>query len=348
MKLRIEHQHLGNRICEMVFFFLYGLVRVLPLSLFHRMAGPFLHVFIRFAIPRKRVVRNLSAVFGRSYSGATKDGLARGIQEHFFRNLFDCMLQLADDQHAMKIVHIEGKEHLESALRKGKGIIAFGAHIGNFVLLGTCLGLNGHRFHTLFRIPSDKRIQKLIATFLPNYHQSVIPSRPARSAVTKVLAALKRNEIVHILGDNLKKGKVDALLFGHRVPSPRGPISLALRSEAPVVPMYLIRNYGGDMNLIIEPEIELVRSGSLGEDISINTRRMVRYLESLIGKYPDQWNWLTVRLNKHHFDLTPDMNVSDSSNLDPLPGDRKKDAADEEGQTCDFMLGKHRWKKRAV
>jgi KDO2-lipid IV(A) lauroyltransferase len=198
MKLRVEHQHLGNRICEMVFFFLYTLVRVLPLSQSRKTAGPFLHVFIRFAIPRKRVIRNLSAVFGRSYSRATKDRLARGIQEHFFRNLFDCLLQLADDQHAMNIVHIEGKEYLESALRKGKGVIAFGAHIGNFVLLGTCLGLDGHQFHTLFRIPNDKRIQKLIATFLPNYHQSVIPSRPARSAVTKVLAALKRNEIVHI------------------------------------------------------------------------------------------------------------------------------------------------------
>ena len=51
---------------------------------------------------------------------------------------------------------------------------------------------------------------------------------------------------------------------------------------------------------IIEPEIELLRNGSLGEDIATNTRRMVRYLECLIGKYPDQWNWLTVRLNKHH------------------------------------------------
>jgi lauroyl/myristoyl acyltransferase len=113
----------------MVVFFLYGLVRVLPISLFRKTAGPFLHVFIRFAIPRKRVIRNLSGAFGRSYSGATKDGLAKGIQEHFFRNLFDCMLQLADDQHAMKIVHIEGKEHLDSAPRKGKGVIAFGAHI---------------------------------------------------------------------------------------------------------------------------------------------------------------------------------------------------------------------------
>ena len=76
MKLRTEHR--------LVFFVLYGLVRVLPISLFRKMAGPFLHVFIRFAIPRKRVIRNLSAGFRRSYSAATKDGLARGIQEHLF------------------------------------------------------------------------------------------------------------------------------------------------------------------------------------------------------------------------------------------------------------------------
>jgi hypothetical protein len=35
------------------------------------------------------------------------------------------------------------------------------------------------------RIPKYKRIQKLIATFLPNDHQPVIPSRPARTAVNK-------------------------------------------------------------------------------------------------------------------------------------------------------------------
>ena len=46
-------------------------------------------------------------------------------------------------------------------------------------------------------------------------------------------------------------------------------------------------------------------------------------------EYPDQWNWLTVRLNKHHLDRTPDLNVSDSSDLELLPEDRKKDAAGE-------------------
>src|SRR5678815_3990706 len=55
-----------------------------------------------------------------------------------------------------------------------------------------------------------------------------------------------------------------------------------------------------------------------------HTRRMVRYLDCLIGKYPDQWNWLTVPLNRHHLDLTCDMNVTDSSNLDPLPAEKKR------------------------
>lgn len=312
MQLRLKYRQLGNRVCETAFFFFYGLVRVLPVSLFRKMASPFLHVFIRFAIPRKRVIRNLSAAFGRSYSAATKEGLARGVQEHFCRNLFDCMLQLADDQHAMRIIQIQGKENLESALSKGKGVIAFGAHIGNFVLLGTRLGIEGYRVHTLFRIPSDERIEKLIATFLPHYQQTVISSLPRRSAVVKLLDALKRNEIVHVLGDNLKKGRIDARLFGQKVLAPRGPVSLALRSEAPLVPMYLVRHYSGQMNLIIEPKIELRRSGSLGEDIANNTRRVVLLLESLIRKYPDQWNWLTARLNKHHAGQKPDSNTVES------------------------------------
>ena len=59
-------------------------------------------------------------------------------------------MQLADDQHAMKIIHVEGKEHLVSALRKGKGVIAFGAHIGNFVLVRDVSRTAGHGFTQSF------------------------------------------------------------------------------------------------------------------------------------------------------------------------------------------------------
>ena len=289
------------RLSVAVFYFFYGLRCLISPAVFCWVSRPFLRLFILFVIPKKRIVRNLTAAFGKCYSDASKDGLARGVQDHFRENLLDCLLQLANPEYVRRSISVSGIEHLESALKNGQGAIALGAHIGNFVLLGTRIGLEGHGVHTLFRIPRDRTVEKIIKRFLPHYHQSVIPSLTKRIAVKTILDALRRNEIVHILGDNLKNGRINVLLFGHRVLSSRGPVSLALRSGAPLVPMYLIRNYHGRMQLVIEPPIELTLTGDLATDIAQNTRRVISHLEALIRRYPDQWSWLTVRLNKGNF-----------------------------------------------
>ena len=296
MRLKNIHLWFFYRILEGVFLGFLGLLRLLSPSLFSRVSTPALKLLIYFLIPRRRISKNLGGAFGEIYSSATKKGVAKGVQEHFVKNLVDCFLHMADPERTRKIAVIEGSENLRAALAKGKGVIALGAHIGNFVLVGARLGMEGYRFHTLFRVPSEKRIRRFVDRYLPYFHQQVIPSQPRSVAVKRILEALKKNEIVFILGDNLKKGKVQTLLFGQRVPSPRGPVSLALRSGAAVVPLYLIRNYHGGLNLIIEPEIIMTRSESLAQDITQNTQQLVQYLEKLIRRYPDQWNWLTVRM----------------------------------------------------
>jgi KDO2-lipid IV(A) lauroyltransferase len=296
MDFRKTGRWLVYRFTEGTFFIFLGLVKLLPLNLFHLISTPMLKSLIFFLIPRRRIIKNLRAAFGETYSAATKKGLAKGVQEHFTRNLVDCFLQLADPEHTRQNVTVEGLENLDAALAKGKGVIALGAHIGNFVLLGTRLGMDGYPFSTLFRLPSDPRMGKLIQDYLPCFYQRVIPSRPRRSAVRQVLHRLEKNEIVLILGDNLKRGKVQTVLFGQRVFSPRGPVSLALRSGAAVIPMYLIRNYQGGLHLTIEPEIPLITNAKIVETVGSSTEQIVRHLESLIRRYPDQWNWLTVRM----------------------------------------------------
>jgi len=292
------------RFLEATFLLFLALLRFLPAKLFRRLALPFLNLLIFFFVSRRRIIKNLGAAFGEIYSVATKKGLAKGVQEHFVKNLMDCFLQLDQPDWVSKRVTIQGRANLEDALAKGKGVIALGAHIGNFVLVGTPLGIEGYPFHTLFRVPPEQRIRTIIDSYLvPRFHQRLIPSRPKRAAVRQILSALKKNEIVYILGDNLKKGKVQTLLFGQRVFSSRGPVSLALRSGAAVVPLYLIRNYQGGMDLIIEPEIALRRNGRLSEDITQNTHHIVGYLENLIRRYPDQWNWLTVRMKQYQSDI---------------------------------------------
>ncbi len=298
MRLKKLQQWFLHRLVEAAFFVLLAALRLLGPKFFRRLCEPALTLLIYFLVPRGRIVKNLTAAFGKSYSSPMKQGLAKGVQENFTRSLMDCFLQLAEPERARQKIAIDGLENLDAALAKGKGVIALGAHIGNFVLVGTRLGLEGYPVSTLFRMPADDRLKSLIERILPSFHQQIIPSRPRRGAIRLIAQTLKQNEIVFILGDNLKKGKVQTFLFGQRVHTPRGPVSLALRSGAALVPMYLVRTYGGGLRLVIEPEMLLIKTGNVYEDVTDNTRRIVRYLEDLIGRYPDQWNWLTVRMKR--------------------------------------------------
>lgn len=299
MKSKQIYQWLLYRVLEGSFYSLLFLVRSLPVSVFQPVATRLLRLFIGFLIPLRRIIKNLDAAFGERYSLATKKGMAKGVQEQYAKNLIDCLFQFKSPGRVREAVAVEGLDNLKAALDKGKGVIALGAHIGNFVLAGARLGAEGYPFSTLFRIPQEERIKEIVYRYLPFFHQQIIPSRPKRAAVKKILSALKRNEIVFILGDNLKKGKVETLLFGQPVPSPRGPVSLALRSGAALVPLYLVRNYQGGLQLVIEPEVPLTRNGNLGRDIAHGTQAIVRHLERLIRRYPDQWSWLTVRMRRH-------------------------------------------------
>ena len=286
------------RTCGSIALVTTALARLLPYGLFVRTMTPIFKLFARILIPKRRVLKNLNAAFGETYSFATKKGLAKGVQQHFARNFVDCFSPLSDGKYVRDLVAVRGIDNLRAALKKGKGVIALGAHIGNFVLVGTRLGMEGFPVHTLFRLPPDRKIRALIDRLLKSFYQNIIPGLPRREAVTKILEALNQNEIVFILADNLKKGRVPTSFFGQPVRSPRGPASLALRSKAAVLPVYLIRNYEGGLELVIESEIPIIRNGNLSQDIVQNTQRIARQLESLIRRYPDQWNWLTVRIRK--------------------------------------------------
>jgi Kdo2-lipid IVA lauroyltransferase/acyltransferase len=298
MKAKRICQWLLYRTVEIAFYCLLFLLRTLPLRVFQTIASRLVRVLIYFVVPRRRIVKNLDAAFGERYSPATKKGMAKGVQEHYAKHLIDCLLQFKSPDNVRQAVTIVGLENLKAALAKGKGVIALGAHIGNFVLVGARLGAEGFPFSTLFRLPQEARLKEIIYRYLPYFHQRIIPSRPKRSAVKNILGALKNNEVVFILGDNLKKGKVETLLFGQPVPSPRGPVSLAMRSGAALVPLYLVRNYQGGLQLVIEPEFLLHRNGNLAGDITRSTQLIVGHLERLIRRFPDQWNWLTVRMRR--------------------------------------------------
>ena len=287
---------LAYRVGEGLWRLLLRVLAVMPPDRFKRIFTPVVGFVVFCTVSRRRIVAVMDAAFGDSCTTAAKRGLARGVQRHIAENILDCLVQMGYPERLREFLDIRGLEHLEAALSKGHGVIALGFHLGNFVLLPAAMGVAGHPVHGLIRFMDDERLADLVRHHSRSFHVELIPSLPRRQAVGGILTALRDNGAVLMLADNLKRGELETTLFGQPVRTARGFVSLALRTGAAVVPVYLVRGREGRLQLVIEPEMEMVRSGELGADLAANTGRIMRLLEELVRRYPDQWYWLTVRL----------------------------------------------------
>jgi KDO2-lipid IV(A) lauroyltransferase len=285
-----------------VFFVLQAggaLLRVLPqrFSLFvaQRMADLSFVLIYRF---RQRSVDNLRLAFGElmDYGEAVKT--ARMSLRNFFRAFAEIGFALCRPIDLIREeIPMEGKPHLEKALEKGKGVIVLSAHIGNFFLLGSRLGVEGYAARVLVKptYRDNARFAELMDAYRLRLAQRTIRARPRRKAARELIQALRRNELVILIADEFRSKGIEVPFFGKRVLARRGAATLAMRTGAAVVPMSLLRETSGNLRLIVEPEIELVHTGQLSQDVVTNTLRLNAWLEKLIRAYPDQWNWMTIR-----------------------------------------------------
>ena len=95
---------------------------------------------------RRRVKENLNIAYGGDLS--PKD-LARTAHK-VFQNLGMVIAELIGLLWTCRNLHplvdripIDGKQHLDRALARGKGVIALGAHLNNFFIIGSRLAAEG-------------------------------------------------------------------------------------------------------------------------------------------------------------------------------------------------------------
>jgi len=192
----------------------------------------------------------------------------------------------------LSAIGIQGEEHLQSALKQGKGVIALSAHLGNFTMIGPRLAACGYPFSAVVKQPKDQRFARLIDEYRGRVGVKTISAKPRREAARQILKALRRNEVVLMVADEFKSGGVEVEFLGRTASAPRGPVTLALRAGASVVPMFLTRDQEDRLTLHIWPEIDFVKSGDLQQDVNSNVALFTQELESMVRRYPDQWNWL--------------------------------------------------------
>jgi KDO2-lipid IV(A) lauroyltransferase len=124
----------------------------------------------------------------------------------------------------------------------------------------------------------------------------------------RVMKAIREKNMVGILLDqnvDWYEG-VFAKFLGRWACTNKGLAVMALRTGAPVVPAFAVRQKDGRYHIIFEDEIELVRTGDQTKDIEQNTALFTDIIETYIRRYPDHYFWFHRRWKTQPYCPLPD------------------------------------------
>src|SRR3954447_10289455 len=184
----------------------------------------------------------------------------------------------------------EGLGRIDDALAAGRGAIVAIPHLGAWDYAGAWLGMIGYPLTVVVEPLEPPEVFEWFAGYRRSLGMTVVPLGP--DAGHAVLRALKANQIVCLLSDrDVAGGGVEVDFFGERTTVPAGPVTLALRTGAPVFPtaVYYDDDRGGHAG-VVRPALKLERRGRLREDVAAGTQLLVSELELLIRHAPEQWH----------------------------------------------------------
>jgi Kdo2-lipid IVA lauroyltransferase/acyltransferase len=184
------------------------------------------------------------------------------------------------------LFHVQGMEHLEAALARGKGVILYTAHFTPFEICAPVLKRLLPRYAFMYSRRRNALLQEVQRRKrLRTGHESF-----ARDNVRAMLRSLERNAAVWYAPDLAYHGRSSTLIpfFGEPAMTNIATGKLARLSGAAVVP-FAYRRSADDSGYVLTFHAPLDDFPT--DDPIADTRRLVAILEEFIRACPEQYLW---------------------------------------------------------
>jgi KDO2-lipid IV(A) lauroyltransferase len=182
---------------------------------------------------------------------------------------------------------------MDDALAAGTGAILVSPHLGNWELGGIGLADLGYPVNVLtFREPDERfnRDRERLRTARGIRFIYVDRDDPSPLAIIDAVNALRRNEVLAILGDRDGSSHTIRIdFFGRPTNIPVGAAYLALSSGAPVIPVFVVFEKGRYATIMEEPIFFRGGHRDHANAIRSGIERLLAVFERYIRLYPDQW-----------------------------------------------------------
>ena len=259
-------------------------MRALPDGVRHAAAAPGGTAwFWLSAAQRRAALCNYAAALDRKPGDPEVGRVARRAFQNYGRMLMDFLLigSLSPEELAKRLTY-DGREHLDAALSRGKGVIVALPHMGSWDMAGSYAASLGYPMWAVAeKFPGS--LNDAVVRTRQRFGLRVVTM--GRSAVHTIIEALHENGVVALVCDLEQGPGVSVRFFGRRATVPGGPAAIAIKTGAALLPATTFSAAPGRYHVHLDPAL----NWPAGETKDGLMQRVIDRLQDFIRERPDQW-----------------------------------------------------------
>ena len=187
-------------------------------------------------------------------------------------------------------VEVAGVQHIDRAVARGRPLILFSGHFGNWEVACVALRQYGLELVQVYRSANNPDVEAIMRQLRQSL--GVEPVRKGPAGARRIIAALRQGRNLALLVDQKMNDGIAVPFFGRDAMTAPAIAEIALRYDCSMLPMRVDRLRGARFRLTIFPALDLARSGERQADVRVAMTEVNRCLEQWVRERPGQWFWL--------------------------------------------------------
>jgi KDO2-lipid IV(A) lauroyltransferase len=247
--------------------------------------------FYTFDGAHRRIAKSNLAEAFPVRSPDERRAIARGAFAHFGRLLFELLkFKTLSPEAMLARVEFDGEARARLAYAHGKGVLFFTGHFGFWELHAIVHALRIEPIGVLARALDNPHLNQLLEDLRQGTGNTVLYRR---GTIRRVMRTLQARHGVAVLIDQhiMSRDAIYVDFFERPAATTSAVAALAIRTGAPVVPVFALPLGRGRYRFIYEHQIEPPRSGS-PDAVREFTQRCTDVLEMYVRRHPELWLWM--------------------------------------------------------
>ncbi len=263
------------------------LIATLPISLINKI-GSALGMLIYRLIPSRRRTARINLKQAYPDLSATE---INALSKKSFKSMGISFLEMGaawfkNPNDLKKICSIEGKQHLDEAMAKNKGVILLTGHFTTLEIGGLLIGTYVEKYNAIFKKAHDPLFNALMVHYRSKMGDDLIETKNVRGFIR----GLKNGHATWFAPDQdfHRQEIVFTPFLGGIASTLTATAKMAKLTGASVVPFYQVRlENGKGFKIIVFPALENFPS----DDIEADSARINRTIEKMVYDCPEQYLW---------------------------------------------------------